>query len=56
MGSSNARRDIPRFLDMWRSGQLDLTSMITARRPLDDINLGMADMVAGAGVRTVIEL
>lgn len=56
MGSSNARRDIPLFLDMWRAGQLDLESMITARRPLDEINAGLSDMVAGVGVRTVIDI
>ncbi|MFI5507673.1 Zn-dependent alcohol dehydrogenase [Mycobacterium sp. NPDC051804] len=55
MGSSNARRDIPRFLDMWRAGQLDLQSMITSRRPVEDVNAGLADLVAGVGVRTIIE-
>ena len=49
-------RDIPRFLALWRAGQLDLESMITAHRPLDDVNAGMADLREGVGLRTVIDL
>jgi Zn-dependent alcohol dehydrogenase len=56
MGSTNSVRDVPMFLDLWRSGQLDLESLITARRPLDEINLGFEDLGAGVGVRTVIDL
>jgi S-(hydroxymethyl)glutathione dehydrogenase / alcohol dehydrogenase len=56
MGSTNSLRDIPAFLALWRAGQLDLESLITARRPLDEINLGFDDLAAGVGVRTVIDL
>lgn len=56
MGSSNSRRDIPRLLKLWRAGQLNLESMISARRPLDQINDSIADLVAGVGIRTVIDL
>jgi Zn-dependent alcohol dehydrogenase len=56
MGSTNSLRDIPTFLALWRSGQLDLESLITSRRPLDEINEGFADLGAGIGVRTVIDL
>ncbi len=56
MGSTNSLRDIPAFLALWRAGQLDLESLITARRPLDEINDGFADLAAGVGVRTVIDL
>ena len=56
MGSTNSLRDIPLFLALWRSGQLDLESMITSRRPLDEINEGFADLGAGVGIRTVIDL
>jgi hypothetical protein len=34
----------------------DLESLITARRPLDEINEGFAGLAAGVGVRTVIDL
>lgn len=55
-GSSNPHRDIPRYLALWRSGQLDLESMVTAHRPLDEVNVALDDLVAGRGLRTVIDL
>jgi Zn-dependent alcohol dehydrogenase len=55
MGSSNSPREIPRLLALWRTGQLDLERLITARRPLDEINEGFADLAAGVGIRTVID-
>jgi len=54
LGSSNGRRDIPRLLDLWRAGRLDLEGMITARRPLAEVNEALADMTAGVGLRTVL--
>ena len=54
LGSSNGRRDIPRLLDLWRAGRLDLEGMITARRPLAEVNDAFADMTAGLGLRTVL--
>lgn len=56
MGSSNSLRDIPRYLALWRAGQLDLEALITNRVPLADINDGFKDLVAGAGVRTVVDV
>jgi S-(hydroxymethyl)glutathione dehydrogenase / alcohol dehydrogenase len=55
-GSSNPHRDIPRYLDLWRGGQLDLESMVTARRPLEEVNDALDDLVAGRGLRTVLAL
>jgi S-(hydroxymethyl)glutathione dehydrogenase/alcohol dehydrogenase len=54
LGSCNGRRDIPRLLALWRAGRIDLESMITARRPLAEINEAFADMTAGLGLRTVL--
>jgi S-(hydroxymethyl)glutathione dehydrogenase/alcohol dehydrogenase len=54
LGSSNGRRDIPRLLELWRAGRLDLEGMITARRPLAEVNEALADMTAGVGLRTVL--
>jgi len=56
LGSSNGRRDIPRLLALWRAGRLDLEAMITARRPLAEINEAMDDMTAGRGLRTVLTI
>jgi len=54
--SCNSLRDIPRMVDLWRAGQLDLEGLITHRRPLDEINDGFADVEAGRGIRTVLEV
>jgi S-(hydroxymethyl)glutathione dehydrogenase / alcohol dehydrogenase len=54
LGSSNPPVDIPKLLALWRDGRLDLEGMITARRPLDQINEAFADMKAGVGLRTVL--
>lgn len=56
LGSSNALRDIPRLIRLSQAGRLDLDSMITTRRPLEEINEGFADLKAGKGIRTVIEI
>jgi Zn-dependent alcohol dehydrogenase len=56
LGGCNGRRDIPRVVALWRAGRLDLEGMITARRPLEEINEAMADMTAGIGLRTVLTI
>jgi Zn-dependent alcohol dehydrogenase len=56
LGSCSGRRDIPRLLGLWRAGRLNLEGMITARRPLDEVNEAFADMTAGRGVRTVLTI
>jgi Zn-dependent alcohol dehydrogenase len=56
MGSANSLRDIPRYLALWRAGQLDLEALITNRVPLAGVNDGLADLVAGKGVRTVVDV
>jgi Zn-dependent alcohol dehydrogenase len=56
LGSSDPKREFPRLISLWRAGLLDLEGMITARRPLEEINDAFADMKAGRGLRTVIEL
>lgn len=56
LGSSNALRDIPRFIALWKAGHLDLEGLITARRPLSEINEAVADLHAARGVRTVLAI
>lgn len=56
LGGCNGRRDIPRLLALWRAGRLDLEGMITDRRPLAGVNEAMADLTAGRGLRSVLEL
>ena len=54
LGSCWAPRDIPRMVELWRSGRLDLDSMVTSRRPLEQVNEAIADLEAGRGLRTVL--
>ncbi len=56
LGSSHALHEIPRLISLWQSGRLDLEALITARRPLAEINEAMNDLRAGRGVRTVLEI
>lgn len=54
LGSCWAPRDIPLLVDLWQAGRLDLDSMVTARRPLDQVNEAIEDLEAGRGLRTVL--
>lgn len=56
LGSVNAHRDIPRIVDLWRAGRLDLESMITGRRPLEQLDAAFTDARNGTGIRTVIDI
>ncbi len=56
LGSCWAPRDIPRLVELWRSGRLDLESMVTSRRPLEQVNEAIEDLEAGRGLRTVLML
>jgi S-(hydroxymethyl)glutathione dehydrogenase/alcohol dehydrogenase len=53
-GSSNIRRDIPKLLELYRNGQLDLDGMITRTYKLEDINQGYQDMLDGKNIRGVL--
>jgi Zn-dependent alcohol dehydrogenase len=54
LGSCHSLRDIPRFIDLWRAGKLDLEALISARYPLERINEALDEMRARRGVRHVI--
>jgi len=56
LGSCNSIREIPRLVALWRAGRLDLEALITARRPLAEINQAMADLRATRGIRTVLAI
>ena len=56
LGSCNSLRDIPRLIALWQAGRLDLEALVTARRPLAEINEAMADLRASRGIRTILAL
>ena len=53
-GSANIRKDIPKLLELYQKGQLDLDSMVTATYPLSGINEGYQDMRDGKNIRGVL--
>jgi len=53
-GSANPQSDIPRLMQLYRNGQLDLAGMVTQEYALEDINQGFADMIAGKNIRGVL--
>ena len=56
LGSSDSHREIPRLLNLWKAGRLDLEGMITSRRPLDELPAALDDMKARKGIRTVLQV
>jgi S-(hydroxymethyl)glutathione dehydrogenase/alcohol dehydrogenase len=54
MGSNQFRTDMPRFIDMYMDGRLNLDAMVSKTIPIDDINDGFTDMKSGNVTRTVI--
>lgn len=56
LGSSNSLFEIPRLVALWRAGRLDLEGLITARRPLAEVDRALADLREGRGIRTVLEV
>ncbi|MBI3744712.1 MAG: Zn-dependent alcohol dehydrogenase [Chloroflexi bacterium] len=53
-GSTNATRDFPLYLDLYRSGRLMIDELITARVPLEQVNEAFAALEQGRAVRTVL--
>ncbi len=53
-GSGNPRRDIPKLLELYTQGQLDLDGLVTNTYTLEQINEGYADMYSGKNIRGVM--
>ncbi|MBF4476482.1 S-(hydroxymethyl)glutathione dehydrogenase / alcohol dehydrogenase [Rhodococcus rhodochrous J3] len=53
-GSGNPRADIPKMLELWSSGSVDLDAMVTRTYPLEKINDGFDDMRAARNIRGVL--
>ena len=54
MGNAIPRRDIPRYIALWRAGRLPVERLLTATRPLAEINAALDDLASGAAVRQVM--
>jgi Zn-dependent alcohol dehydrogenase len=53
-GGSDLRRDVPRFVEMWRAGRLDLESLITRRIGFADLNDAIATLERGEAIRQIV--
>ncbi|MEE2032080.1 NDMA-dependent alcohol dehydrogenase [Rhodococcus chondri] len=53
-GGVGPRSQIPKLLELYRNGQLDLDGLVTKTYRLEDINQGYADMHDGKNLRGVI--
>jgi S-(hydroxymethyl)glutathione dehydrogenase/alcohol dehydrogenase len=53
-GSGNPRADIPKLLNLYREGQLDLDGLVTDTYPLEGVNDGYADMRSAKNIRGVL--
>jgi Zn-dependent alcohol dehydrogenase len=53
-GSADIRGDVPRFLELYRTGQLRLDELVSRRIGLADVNDAMAALNAGEVARSVI--
>ncbi|GAB2650854.1 zinc-binding dehydrogenase [Prescottella soli] len=54
LGSAVPERDIPVYVDLWRSGRLPVEKLISARIALDDVDAGMDALADGSALRQVI--
>lgn len=53
-GSGSPRNEVPKLLDLYRAGTLDLDGLVTATYPLEDVNDGYDALRAGETLRGVI--
>jgi S-(hydroxymethyl)glutathione dehydrogenase/alcohol dehydrogenase len=56
LGSADPHVEIPRLLELWRLGRLDLSVFVTDRRPLSEVPQLLDGAASSAGLRTVIEM
>ncbi|MBY8853318.1 alcohol dehydrogenase, partial [Saccharothrix sp. MB29] len=54
LGSCVPRRDVPRFVDLYRAGQLPVHELLSGTLALDDVNAGFARLASGEAVRQVV--
>ena len=53
-GGARGRTDVPRIVDWYMEGRIDIDSLITHVMPLDDINEGFDLMRRGESIRSVV--
>ena len=56
MGGGQPQVDIPRYVELWRRGLLDLESMVSRTLTLDEVNDGFRALASGEVARAVVRL
>ncbi len=54
MGAAVPSRDIPRYIALWRAGRLPVERLLSAVRPMAEINAALDDLASGAAVRQIL--
>jgi alcohol dehydrogenase len=54
MGSSVPRRDVPRYIALWRAGRLPVERLLTSVSPLSEINRLLDELASGAAIRQIV--
>ena len=54
-GGARGRTDVPKIVDWYMDGKIEIDPMITHTLPLEDINKGFDLMHAGKSIRAVVE-
>ena len=54
-GGARGRTDVPKIVDWYMDGKINIDDLITHKMPLDDINKAFDLMHAGASIRSVVE-
>jgi S-(hydroxymethyl)glutathione dehydrogenase/alcohol dehydrogenase len=54
LGDTKTRTEVPKFVDMYMEGMLNIDDLITHRLPLERINEGFAMMKSGESIRSVV--
>lgn len=55
LGSCVTRRDVPRFVEMYRDGRLPVASLVSHRVRIEDLNEALDRLADGQALRQVIE-
>jgi len=54
LGSANPREDIPDFVEFWRAGKLPVEKLLTATRPMSEVNEAMDALHGAQVIRQII--
>ncbi|WP_127476872.1 alcohol dehydrogenase catalytic domain-containing protein [Microbacterium sulfonylureivorans] len=54
LGSAVPGRDIPRYVELWRTGRLPLERLVSSRISLDDLDEAMDRLAAGGELRQLV--